>query len=45
MAPAVGSSKTLISANDDLQEVFMHVKGCTEIRTAIVCHRNDTNCM
>lgn len=28
-APAVGSSETLISANEDLQEVLMHVRGCT----------------
>lgn len=27
VAPTVGSSKTLISANEDLQEVFMHVRG------------------
>lgn len=27
MAPAVGSSKTLISANENLREVFMHVNG------------------
>lgn len=29
VAPAVGSSETLISANEDLQEVFMPVRGCT----------------
>lgn len=29
VAPAVGSSETLISANEDLQEVLVHVRGST----------------